>query len=209
MKKQILLTAIILLNTLICSAQFKNEKYHDAGIYLNNSFTPAFDTFPASLSLAPQLWLYHNNSYVEMRFNYEDPYAVSLFYGKSIAFGKDDAFEFIPMLGGMAGNSFGVIPSFNLNASGKFNFASQNEYVFNLNDADANFFYDWTTLSTPIFHSLSAGLGFEALKTAVDPIDLKEGVSLSLAVGKFTTELYCFNFWETPPFFLLGIEFDL
>ena len=96
----------------------------------------------------PTLGADHGRLHLESRYNYEDRGSTSFFAGGELAIGGDKVkLTLTPMLGGLAGRTTGSCPRSRQPDGGPFEAYGEAEYVFDLGDSAASYFYMWSELS--------------------------------------------------------------
>ncbi len=92
----------------------------------------------------------HNWLHLEGRYNYEDLHTGSLWFGYNFnstlykSSGKTLDLTLTPMVGGVFGRTNGVAPGLEASLTyQKLNFWVSNEYVFDIGDSSARYFYTW------------------------------------------------------------------
>ncbi len=88
--------------------------------------------------------------HLETRYNYEGIDTGSAWVGWNVGVGDALRLDATLMAGGVFGKTKGVAPGYELTVSwGSFELYSEGEYVFDVEDSDNNFFYNWAQLPTP------------------------------------------------------------
>lgn len=86
--------------------------------------------------------------HLEARYNYEDLDTGSAWIGFNLDGGNELTWEFAPMLGAVFGNTDGIAPGYNGTLGWRrFELYSEGEYLFDAEDSDADFFYNWSELT--------------------------------------------------------------
>ena len=103
--------------------------------------------------------------HLEGRYNYEDIDTGSMFAGVNFNFGEELKLDLTPMLGAVTGNTDGIAPGYEITLAYKrVELYTEGEYVFDLNDSSANFFYSWTELTYSPTDWFRAGVAAQRTK---------------------------------------------
>ena len=104
------------------------------------------------------------------------------------------------MAGGVFGDTKGVAPGFELTLTyGRFSLYSEGEYVFDVEDSDNNFFYNWAQLGFSPVEWLSVGLVSQRTRAYHTGLDVQRGLFVGFSYKSVTLSVYVFNpGWETP-----------
>lgn len=140
-------------------------------------------------------YIEHKSWHFETRYNYEDINSFSGFAGynfeKEI---KNVDLTLTPMFGMVAGNSNGLLPGLEITASyGKFNFYSENEYMFDFKGQTDDYFYSWTELNRQVFKNINVGVIAESLRWYKTNFNVQRGVYAEYNIGSFTFDAYYLN----------------
>src|SRR5262245_13329455 len=120
--------------------------------------------------------------HLESRYNYESRHSVSGFVGWNIEFGRSVTFQLTPMLGGVAGETDGVVPALELDLTWRrLELYSEGEYVIDLDAHDDSFLYNWSEASVWMTDWLRAGLVTQRTRAFETPRDIQRGVLVGLA----------------------------
>ncbi len=104
---------------------------------------------PNGTSYASPIFTADNNWHFEARYNYENLYTGSLWFGYNFNFGKKKLkLALTPMLGGVMGQTTGIAPGLETTLTyKKIEFYAASEYVFDTTKASGSFFYSWPELT--------------------------------------------------------------
>jgi hypothetical protein len=120
----------------------------------------------------------------ETRYNYEDRDSTSFFAGANFAFGEKVELTLTPMLGGLVGQTDGIVPALEASlTAGRFEAYAEAEYVFDLDDSDSKFFYMWSELSFWPTAWLRAGIVTQRTRVYQTERDIQRGLLIGLALG--------------------------
>ncbi len=145
--------------------------------------------------------------HLEGRWNYEDLHAASAFAGWTFEFGDKLACEVTPMLGVVGGSLWGVAPGLELYASfGIVDFSVESEYVVDLGDEDASFFYAWSELGAHPCRPLHLGLTAQRLRVEASALEVDSGAFAKWTVRRLTAAGYLFNPWSDSKFAVVALE---
>src|SRR6185295_18030436 len=97
--------------------------------------------------LQPTLRADHGRWHFETRYNYEARQSASFFAGTKLLLGEKVKVELTPLIGGMVGDTHGVVPAVQVDlTAGPFNAYVETEYVLSLGDA-SSYLYNWSEFS--------------------------------------------------------------
>ena len=148
--------------------------------------------------------------HLETRYNSEDRDSVSFFAGANFEFGDKVKLALTPMLGGLAGNTEGIIPALEADFSaGIFGAYAEAEYVFDLEDSSSNYFYMWSELSLWPTEGLRAGLVTQRTRVYKTERDIQRGLLLGFSFKRLEGTVYFFNPGSDDHFTVvsLGVSF--
>jgi hypothetical protein len=152
----------------------------------------------------------HGVLHLETRYNYEDRDSVSFFAGANFEFGDKVKLALTPMLGGLVGNSDGIIPALEADFSaGIFAAYAEAEYVFDLNDSSSKYFYMWSELSLWPTEWLRAGVVTQRTRVYKTERDIQRGLLVGFTYKKLDGTVYVFNPGSDDHFTVvsLGVSF--
>ena len=168
------------------------------GSYYAMRDEPDFGVFVAALQRGPVR--------IEARQNYEAKSATSVFGGYAWSGGDDIAWSVTPMLGGLFGSARGVVPAVEASVAWqKFDLYVEAEYVHDLDDSSASYFYAWTEIGWRPVESIRIGLVGQRTRIVANDRDFQRGVFGQLTLGKATVGLYAFNPESASRFVVLSL----
>ena len=136
----------------------------------------------------------HGVLHLETRYNYGDRDSVSFFAGANFEFGDKVKLALTPMLGGLVGNTDGIIPALEADFSaGIFAAYAEAEYVFDLNDSSSKYFYMWSELSLWPTEWLRAGVVTQRTRVYKTERDVQRGLLVGFTYKKLDGTVYFFN----------------
>lgn len=132
--------------------------------------------------------------HLEARYNYEDLRTISTFVGLNFGFHDRLQLELTPMVGAVLGRTRGLAPGLELDLSfWKLELYSEAEYVFDLGEPEASFFYSWTELFLWPVEWGRVGLVFERTRIVGTRFDLNRGFLVGLAYRHFSATVLVLN----------------
>ena len=156
------------------------------GYYYAMRDQPDFGVGVASLDRGPL--------HLEARYNYEARNATSVFAGWKFSGGETVSYEVTPIIGGLFGAAHGVVPGLEASIGWRaFDAYIEAEYVYDLNDRSASYYYAWSELAWKPVEWLRLGLAAQRTKIVDTGRDLQRGVFAQITVGKITVGIYGFN----------------
>ena len=158
----------------------------------------------------PTLRADRGSLHLEARYNYEDRDSASFFTGANFEWGEKVTFALTPMLGGLVGDTDGIVPGFEADlAVGKLEAYGEAEYVFDLGDSSGHYFYMWSELSLRPIHWLRAGLVTQRTRVYQTERDIQRGLLLGVSLKRLEAAVYFFNPGSDDHFAVvsLGVSF--
>jgi hypothetical protein len=117
--------------------------------------------------------------HLEARYNYEGLDTGSAWVGWNVGVGEKLRLDATLMAGGVFGDTTGVAPGYELTVSwGLLELYSEGEYVFDVEDSENDFFYNWSQLGAPPLDWLTVGLAVQ-----ISPCSAVDCASASFAAG--------------------------
>ncbi len=151
----------------------------------------------------------HKSLHLEGRYNYEDEKTGSVFAGWRFETGNKFVFGLTPMIGLVVGNTDGIAPGLELDATyGLFDFYSETEYVIDFSGQENNFLYTWGELGVTPFKSFRTGISFQRTRLYQSSLDLQRGIFAEYQFWKITTGVYYFDPFSTNQFLIATLSFD-
>ena len=136
----------------------------------------------------------HGRLHLEARYNYEAQDSTSLFAGGSFEPGDELQLTVMPMIGGVAGRTDGIIPAVEAELTvGSFEAYAEAEYLFDLGDSASSYFYMWSELSLWPASWLRAGVVTQRTRVYQTERDIQRGLLAGIAVGRVAGTVYFFN----------------
>jgi hypothetical protein len=156
---------------------------------------------PGDFFLLPVVSVDHNHLHLEARYNYEDDQTASLFGGYNFSFGNKFSVDATPIAGVAFGNTNGIIPGYEVElAFWNLGLYSEGEYLFDLNDNNDNFFYNWSELYYVPADWIWFGIAAQRIREQQTELDLQRGVMLAINKKFLTITGYYFNPFTSDDF---------
>ena len=150
-----------------------------------------------------------NALHLEGRYNYEDHKTGSLFAGWRFETGNKLVLGLTPMLGLVLGNTDGIAPAIEIDASFKiFDYYSETEYVIDFSGSENNYLYTWGELGIAPFNSFRTGISFQRTKLYQFGFDVQRGIFAEYQFWKITTGLYFFDPFSNNQFLIALLRFE-
>ena len=149
--------------------------------------------------------------HLEGRYNYEGLHTGSVFVGLNAGTGDKLRLDATGMLGGVFGDLDGVAPAFRITLTWwKLDFSTESEYVIDVHDASASFFYNWSELGISPLRWLRLGTVVQRTRVVQTGLDLQRGLLAGVTLfEKMSLTFYELNLgWTTPTFiFSIGASY--
>jgi hypothetical protein len=146
----------------------------------------------------------------ETRYNYEDRDSTSFFVGANFELGDKVKLALTPMLGGLVGQTDGIIPALEADLTvGPFEAYAEAEYVFDLNDSSSKYFYMWSELSVWPTEWLRGGMVIQRTRVYQTERDIQRGLLVGFSFKRVEGTVYFFNPGSDDHFTVvsLGVSF--
>ena len=143
----------------------------------------------------------------ELRYNYESLETFSAWLGGNFSVGEELTLEMTPMVGVVFGDETnGVAPGYKATLGWRqFEFYSEGEYVFDVNDHSESFFYNWSELSFAPVEAFRFGIVTQRTRLYDSDRDIQRGVLVGIAKETWDVTGYLFNLDEAKPTFVLAV----
>lgn len=160
----------------------------------------------------PIVMVDHEALHLEARYNYEDLSTGSVWAGYNLSGGSELAWELIPMVGGVFGNTNGVAPGLKGSLGWwKLELYSEGEYLFDLTDSSGNFFYNWSELTIAPWEWLRLGLVTQRTRVYAAKREIQRGLLAGLTYQEVASvTFYVLNPDDSEPIliFAAGLTFE-
>jgi len=138
--------------------------------------------------------------HLEARYNYEGIGTGSAWVGWNVGVGDKLRLDATIMAGGVFGNTNGVAPGYELTVSwGPLELYSEGEYVFDLEDSEGDFFYNWAQLGYSPWDWLTVGFASQRTRAYETGLDVQRGPFVGFTYKSTTLTVYVFNGDAQPP----------
>lgn len=156
---------------------------------------PDGQSYASPVFTADRQWFH-----LEARYNYEYQKTGSLWAGYNFSAGAKIVLNVTPMLGVVFGDTTGIAPGCNISITRKrLELSAQAEYVFNLDDRNASFFYTWDEFVYSPADWFHAGLVAQRTRAYHTDLNVQRGFSVGVAHKRMDFTTYIFNAgWTTP-----------
>jgi hypothetical protein len=169
--------------------------------YLYGYILPDSPDYLQPTVTADRGWLH-----LEARYNYEAPRTGSVWVGYNFSVGKEVTLDFIPMLGGVFGDTNGIAPGYTFTLSWwKLQLYSQGEYVIDTGSSSDSFFYTWSELTMAPAEWFRFGFVVQRTKLYQTDFDIQRGVLVGFTWKKANFTAYVFNPDASKPVFVLAL----
>jgi hypothetical protein len=159
--------------------------------------------------LQPTLRADRGRLHLEARYNYEDRDSVSFFVGANFELGSKARLTLTPMLGGLVGETDGIVPGLEADFSvGPFEAYGEAEYVFDLGDSSSSYFYMWSELSLWPTEWLRAGVVTQRTRVYQTDRDIQRGLLVGFSLEKLEGAIYFFNPGSDDHFTVVSLSFS-
>jgi len=157
----------------------------------------------------PTFYARSKNLHFEGRYNYEDRNTASFWGGWRFNFGKEVKFVIVPMAGIIFGNTDGIAPGLEIEASYKeFDFYSESEYVFDFSSKENNFFYMYSELAFSPIEAIRTGIMTQRTKVYETDRELQRGFFGEYYFGRFRVGAFYFNPFADDNFLVASFSVD-
>jgi hypothetical protein len=132
--------------------------------------------------------------HLEGRYNYEARDSGSAFVGWKLSGGDTVTYELTPIVGWLFGAARGAIPGLEASVAwGALDGYIEAEYVYDLDDRSASYYYAWSEIGWKPAEWLRLGLVGQRTRLVDNSRDFQRGVFGQLVIGEATLGVYAFN----------------
>jgi len=148
----------------------------------------------------------HDWLHLEARYNYEALDTGSAWVGYNFSGGDKLAWEFTPMLGGVFGKTVGVAPGYKGSLSWwKIELYSEGEFVFDADNFEDSFFYNWSELSLSPVEWFRFGLVTQRTRVYESDRDIQRGVLVGCSWKNIDVTAYVLDPDTDKPTFVFAV----
>ena len=148
--------------------------------------------------------------HLEVRYNYEDMNTFSAWFGYNFSGGNKLQYTITPMVGGVAGNTDGIAPGLEFDLLFKgFELYSESEYLFDLQDKQNNFYYNWTDLTYSPADWLWFGISAQRTRLYQTDLEIQRGLMVGGGHKWYGLTGYAYNPGSDDPYFILSLSITL
>ena len=177
----------------------ENKWNFNAGIY--------FYFIPDDFFVLPVLKADKDKLHLEVRYNYEDRRTTSLWLGYNFVWGEEWELTFTPMISAVVGQSNGSAPGleFDLTYNG-FELYNEAEYLFNFEDGQSDYFYNWAELTYSPLDWLWFGIVGQRTRVYQTEVDIQRGLLLGASYKNLEITGYLFNIFSEDVFTVISLS---
>lgn len=148
-----------------------------------------------------------NKLHLEARYNYEDLETFSGWIGYNFSGGDEFSYVITPMVGAVVGTTHGIAPGMEFTlAYKKFELYSEMENVFDFNENENDFFYNWSDLTYAPTDWLWFGLSGQRTRLYQTDLEIQRGIFLGASRKQWEINTYLYNLGFDEPFFILTLS---
>jgi hypothetical protein len=147
--------------------------------------------------------------HLEARYNYEDLETGSAFLGVTFGGGERVTWELTPMIGGVFGSTDGIAPGYKGSLGWrKLELYSEGEYVIDLGDSSASFFYNWSELTFAPAEWVRFGIVGQRTRVYKSDRDIQRGLLVAFTYKRLDVAGYVFNPDDSKPIVVISVRVD-
>lgn len=179
-----------------------NAPSYSLSLYLN--------LVPDKSYLLPMAAMTRGRLYVEARYQYEDLETASLWIGPVIAGGEQFSWWIAPVAGVAFGRTDGLAPGVDVELGWRrLSLSASAEYLFDLGDEDASFFYSWTEWIYNARDLFAPGITLERTRARDTGRGVNAGLTLYSRARGVSLSFYAFNPWDgADDYYVCGIGYE-
>jgi hypothetical protein len=144
--------------------------------------------------------------HLEARYNYEAIETGSAWIGYNFSGGEQLAWEFMPMFGGVFGDTTGVAPGYKASLGWrKLELYSEGEYLLDTGNSSDSFFYNWSEVTLAPVEWFRFGLVTQRTRAYQTDRDLQRGILAGFTVKDVSVTGYALNPDEDKPSVIVSV----
>jgi hypothetical protein len=148
-----------------------------------------------------------NRLHLEARYNYEDLETFSGWVGYNFMGGNKVEYFITPMTGGVVGNTNGIAAGLEMTFTWKgFELYAESEYLFDLESAENNFFYNWTDFTWSPNDWFWFGLSGQRTRLYKTDLEIQRGLLVGGAFKNWELSGYLYNLGFDDPFLIITVS---
>jgi hypothetical protein len=204
MKYRLLIAVVF---TAMISAQAQTTNPGTSQKQWNISSDVNFYIFKDDFFVLPVIRADKNKLHLEARYNYEDIETFSAWIGYNVSGGGQFEYTFTPMVGGVVGLSNGIAPGLEVTLTyKKFEFYSEMEYLFDWNETENNFYYNWADILYSPNDWLWFGISGQRTRLYQTNLEIQRGLTVGAGWKVWELNTYAYNFGFDDPFFVITLS---
>jgi hypothetical protein len=167
----------------------------------NNFFSDRY--FAGGSVACDRKWLH-----AECRYNEEDFNTVSFWGGYNFPGGKKLTYTITPMMGIMAGSTFGVLPGISIELDyKKWTLTDESAFViYSVSQSDQNYLYTSGELDYSFTDVFYAGIAVSRSRIYQTSLDVQRGICVGLNIKNFSASIYVYDFFSQDTFGLISLS---
>lgn len=147
-----------------------------------------------------------NNLHLEARYNYEDLKTFSAWIGYNFKGGNKLEYTITPMIGGVVGLTNGIAPALEVTLNyGRFELYTESEYLFDVEVAANNFYYQWSDFSYAPRDWIWFGISGQRTRIYQTDLDIQRGLFIGTGFKWWELNTYVYNIGFDDPFMLITV----
>jgi hypothetical protein len=145
--------------------------------------------------------------HLEARYNYENLETGSAFLGVAFGGGEKVTWEVTPMIGGVFGETDGITPGYKGSLGWRrLELYSEGEYVIDLGDSSASFFYNWSELTFAPAEWVRFGIVGQRTRAYQSDREIQRGLLVGFTYKRLDVAGYVFNPDDSKPIVVISVR---
>jgi len=179
-----------------------------SGSLWSQSLDLNFYIYSDGLSILPIYSADKKHLHLEAHYNYEAENTFSLWSGYNFIGGGELSYVITPMAGVVFGQINGLSPGLDLNLNyKKFEFTSDTQYVFDLEDKNQDYLYNWSELTYLAKDWIWFGASYQRTRLFEEKVDFQVGPFIGGGYRWFELGAYLY-FGQNNPFGLISLTIN-